>query len=143
MSRHILLREHGECIPISTKAVLRIEGNGEYVTVILKNGKRFENQVGSIGYWKKELKKILCFVKINRSHIVNYYRVVSFSMKSGVLLCLCSVKEFEKILAMKASEEKISAIKKNTLCLPLNTEGFLELKMRYEMENGMVPSEAA
>lgn len=112
MSKHLLIREHGEYVPIAAKAVLRVEGNGNYVNIYLKNGKVFYNQPGSIGDWKKELEKLIFFVKICRSHIVNYHRVVSFSMKNGVLLCLCAARDYEKIIAMPAGEEKANAIKK-------------------------------
>ena len=137
MSGHILVREHGEDVPILLKAILRIEGDNEYVTVILKNGKRFTRQVGSIGVWDR--KNISCMVKIWRSHIVNYHRVVSFSLSKGVMLSLCSIKEYEKMLALKDENEREEAIRKNTLRLPLNVAGKVALDICYEKENNANP----
>lgn len=132
MSRYIIVRENGENIPIKAKKILRIEGDGNYVNIYLKNGKAYKNQVGSIGLWNGRLKKSGSFVKANRSHLVNYKCIVSFSRAGGALLRLCSAKEYRAIISQPASPAKEEAIRKNTFRLDLSPDGFIDLMFRFQ-----------
>jgi len=131
MSSYIIVREKGKNIPVKAKKILRIEGDGNYVNIYLKNGKVFKNQVGSIRLWNDRLKKSGRFIKVNRSHLVNYKRVASFSSAGGVVLHLCTVREYLSLLLQSESPAKDEAIAKNTLRLHLSPDGFTGLMFRF------------
>ena len=102
MCRFIILKEGDTCTPFEVRDIIRFEACGSYTNVYFINGTS-SKQCGYLGDWQGKVKSSGLFVRIDRSHLVNYQQIISYSRAGGVLL------------------------KDKTTRLPLSVEGLIQL----------------
>lgn len=84
MCRFIVLKDGDNCTPFTVQKVIRFEGCGSYTNIFLINGIS-SRQCGYLGDWYEKVKSSGLFIRIDRSHLVNYHYVITFN-RSGVLM---------------------------------------------------------
>jgi len=99
----ILLKEGESRIPVRMQDVVYLEACRAYTNIFIVNG-TCSKQCGSICHWYEKVKDSGLFLRIDRSHLVNYNQILSFNGTGYVLL-----KD------------------QHTTRLPLSHEGYLEL----------------